>query len=315
VAKPVAYPYWSADELVARATTERQLFVTRYQQQMRAGYAAVETACTAEVIALFEATDCLRSFGEDPALFATHPALLVPARFITSPPISNDTLKIVAIAQGSVDTILGFLDRERFPWLDSGGAVKLTSPAVKSAITMTAKLMAQQRAATASRTASSQAQEEKVRDVLMAAGLSYVKREDLRKRMRALGDTTDGLTGTNYQEVLKRGEFTREFPLAGTKCDVPVRLDNGDLLPIECKVSNSEVNSVKRLNRETGGKHDRWRNTFGSTLHTGAVLSGVFKLLNLQQAQDGGVVIFFEFELKDTLTAFVQAGGKPRAKR
>jgi hypothetical protein len=307
------YPYWTDDELITRCATERDRFIDRYKKTLRTGYAAVERACAEEVVELLKETDYLHSLGKDRDLFTRRKDLLVPARYVCSPPISDDTLKIVAAKDGPVKTITSFLDRERFPWLSSRKKVTARSPEVKAAVRITAKLMAQQRAATAARGTASKEQEARVREVLGKAKLRFVEPKAIRQRLTELGDDPkQGLTRTNYQEALKRGEYTREFPLAGTKCDVPVRLANGDLLPIECKVSNTEVNSVKRLNRETGGKHDRWRNAFGSQLRTGAVLSGVFKVLNLQQAQQEGVLIFFDFELEPSLAGFIKAGGKPR---
>ncbi|MGH2771058.1 MAG: XamI family restriction endonuclease [Actinomycetota bacterium] len=56
-------------------------------------------------------------------------------------------------------------------------------------------------------------------------------------------------------------------------------------MALECKVSNSALNSVKRLIRETGGKARSWRNAFGLQIVTGAVLAGVYKLGNLLDAQ------------------------------
>jgi len=90
-----------------------------------------------------------------------------------------------------------------------------------------------------------------------------------------------------------------------------VRLKDGRLFPIECKVSNSEVNSTKRLIRETRGKHNDWRREFGGELMTGAVLAGAFSLINLSQAQEAGVLPFFEHEL-GALSAFIRAGAHPR---
>lgn len=73
---------------------------------------------------------------------------------------------------------------------------------------------------------------------------------------------------------------------------------DGRLLALECKVSNSSINSVKRLNRETGDKARNWRSAFGRQVITGAVLAGVYKLGNLISAQDDpGIVIFWEHDL------------------
>jgi hypothetical protein len=97
---------------------------------------------------------------------------------------------------------------------------------------------------------------------------------------------------------LERGSFTREAMLARSKCDLPVRLHDGRLLAIECEVSNSALNSVKRLIRETGGKADVWRREFGKAVIPAAVLAGVFKLQSLLDAQrEYGITIFWEHDL------------------
>jgi len=64
---------------------------------------------------------------------------------------------------------------------------------------------------------------------------------------------------------------------------------------------------VKRLIRETCGKADLLRHAFGEQVITGAVLSGVFKLKNLREAQnDRGVALFWEHDLS-RLEEFVRA--------
>lgn len=102
----------------------------------------------------------------------------------------------------------------------------------------------------------------------------------------------------NVLDALDRGSFSRERKIAGAKCDVPVRLRDGRLLAIECKVSNGPKNSWKRLNREVGGKAERWRGAFGTQVVTAAVLAGVFDLSCLGAGQnDEGVALFWEHDL------------------
>ena len=87
---------------------------------------------------------------------------------------------------------------------------------------------------------------------------------------------------------------------------MPVGLRDGRFLLTECKVSNSGTNSVKRLNREVGGKAGGWREAFGGRGITAAVLAGVFKLKNLKDAQKDGVAIFWESDL-EPLSDFLRA--------
>ena len=79
----------------------------------------------------------------------------------------------------------------------------------------------------------------------------------------------DLLASIGFKEVATReipmltaapnsGEFCGETRLAGTRADVVVRLRDSRVMPIECKVSNSAVNSYKRIVHDTGGKAATW---------------------------------------------------------
>jgi len=246
----ILYPLWTDEELEVRRNRSRELYVERYKTEVRVVFAEIESECRTEVETLFKATDNLRSLGENQQLFAERPQLLAAARFVTKPAISADTLKIVSQQKGPVATICEFLDRDRFPWLAGkrGGSPRRADR--DRAVGMTARIMAEQRAQTRRRTESSRAQEQAVRKVLLRCGLRYVDRRDVRKRMVELGDDPKrGLTTTNYQELLGRGEFTQETALAGAKCDVPVRLEDGRLFPIEGKGSKPEATWTNRLIR------------------------------------------------------------------
>jgi hypothetical protein len=100
----------------------------------------------------------------------------------------------------------------------------------------------------------------------------------------------------------------RTATFAGAKCDVPVRLHDGRLLAIECKISNGPKNSWKRLNREVGGKAERWRGHFGGQVVTAAVLAGMYDLSCLLAAQADGVHVFWEQDL-EPLKDFVASTG------
>ncbi len=109
-------------------------------------------------------------------------------------------------------------------------------------------------------------------------------------------------------DYLRRGTFAGELRLDGRKCDVPIRLRDGRILAIECKVSNSEVNSVKRLVREVGGKADAWKNSLGASLVTLAVLSGVYAVGTLLEAQSAhGVHIVWEHDLNVLTKALLES--------
>jgi hypothetical protein len=84
-------------------------------------------------------------------------------------------------------------------------------------------------------------------------------------------------------------------------------------LPLECKVSNSPLNNVKRLLRETDGKSRQWTAAYGDHVVTWAVLAGVFKLHNLIDAQQSHrVSIFWEHNLAPLIDFLSAAAWHPR---
>ena len=78
-------------------------------------------------------------------------------------------------------------------------------------------------------------------------------------------------------------------------------------MPLECKVSNSAVNSFKRINHEAAGKARAWLAGFGNRqTMPGAVISGVFNPANLETAQAEGLAIIWSHRLSD-LTDFIES--------
>jgi XamI restriction endonuclease len=104
--------------------------------------------------------------------------------------------------------------------------------------------------------------------------------------------------------------------LGGANMDVPIRLVKGHatgllFLALEAKVSNSTINSRKRL-LEVMRKAETW-NASGQiySFRTAAVLAGSFDTSRLAEIQQAGVLIFWEHRLGD-LTAFLRKGGTRR---
>ena len=63
-------------------------------------------------------------------------------------------------------------------------------------------------------------------------------------------------------------------------------------------MSNSSTNSVKRLNNDAAVKAASWKVDFGlRQVVPTAVLSGVYKLHNLMDAQERGLTIFWAHDL------------------
>ncbi|MDP9237442.1 MAG: XamI family restriction endonuclease [Chloroflexota bacterium] len=226
--------------------------------------------------------------------------VLEAARFITAPPVSADDLKTLVggnVGQKRPDEkraaeaariVRSAWDPIRFPWLRENR--RATETERNTAILWTASIWAIESMRTYQGNTPLRAQEAQVSDALTAAGFEPV-------RTRFILSLED----------IDRGTFTAgECRVGDHKCDRAVRLHDGRLLAIECKVSNSAVNSKKRLNNDVGAKAAAWRKSFGEQLITAAVLSGVYSLGNLVSAQShDGVTILWAHDLKP-LVAFVR---------
>ncbi len=225
-------------------------------------------------------------------------------RYLAGPPISDDDLQVIAdvdsIAPGVLkknpqalrkvfEVIERVIDPHRFPWMQAGGMP--TDQQREAALLASSVLLAAQRIATERRNEGKVTQEAKVKAYL-----------------RSLGFTEAPAVAIN---TIVKGpqtmQFCAECRLGERKADVVVRLHDTHLMAIECKVSNSATNSVKRLNNDAAVKAEYWIKQFGiAQVVPVAALAGVFKLLNLEQAQARGLSLIWSHDL-DKLGAFIES--------
>jgi hypothetical protein len=294
-------PVWDDARLEADRSRAVELFIEERVAEGSLRYLGVFDANLIRVKRLFRATTDLTDLSDGTAI-SDEPSLLSLARYLAGPPISGDDLDTLAgmkiakrkritkdLAQKAASVIEAAIDERRFPWLFTTPHRRPTNAERQIAIRWTAGLKTAQEVQMSRRSESSARQE--------AAVISLLEKLEFeRLPIRPIGSTS----------VLERGKFSGEADVAGTKCDVPAALWDGRLLLVECKVSNSAVNSVKRLNRETVGKAGRWRDEFGTRAVPAAVLAGVFKWSNLKAAQTAGVTLFWEHDL-ESLAQFINA--------
>jgi hypothetical protein len=225
-------------------------------------------------------------------------------RYLAGPPISEDDLKVLAeadslapsrleadhaVAERIRATIVQALDTKRLPWIDEGR--EPTEAERSAAILASAALITAQRVSTTRRNESKDTQEQAVKDFLTGMGFVAVRSRTIR----------------TLDDAPARGEFCGESMVGSRKADVPVRLFDGRLMPVECKVSNSALNSVKRINNDAAVKAKTWKFELGvNQVVPVAMLSGVFKVSNLMQAQGDGLTLFWAHKL-DSLGEFINA--------
>jgi len=244
---------------------------------------------------LLETTVDLSDFDEPALDILTDERLLEAFRYIAGPPISEDDLKVLAEAKSLskkhlksddanirkiLNVVKSVIDKRRFVWIVDNREPEEHEKA--AAVMASAALMAASRAQTNRRSLLKNRQEAKVVESLRALGLQKVKTRKIKNLAQAPG----------------RGEFCGECSFAGRKADIVVRLWDDRAMPIECKVSNSALNSVKRLNNDAAVKAGEWKRRFGvDQVVPVAVLGGVFDLANLLEAQDRGLTLIWSHDL------------------
>ncbi|WP_419842895.1 XamI family restriction endonuclease [Candidatus Poriferisodalis sp.] len=299
----LAPPCWTAEELQQERDASARLFREERLTEPVERYVHAFDGYAASVERLMRDSDGLQSLRDVAQSVLTDADLLEAVRYLAGPPVSADDLVELAetnlaasrmrndqrAALRVVETVLAMLDSRRFAWVSEGRPP--TDEERSAAATATASLMASQRVRTSRANEAKTGQEQAVRDHLAAAGLTQVETREVRTPRHAPG----------------RGEFCAECLVAGRKADVVVGLHDGRVMPIECKVSNSSTNSVKRLNNDAAAKAAEWIRAFGDQgVVPTAVLSGVFETRNLVQAQESGLTIFWAHDLAP-LSEFVGA--------
>jgi hypothetical protein len=301
-------PRWTAKQLEAEAAISAAAFRAERLAPTEA-WKQHYTRSKERFVALFrELGELVPGKISDAALASAYKLNLGEAlRYLSGPPISDDDLKILAdvpsLAPGvlvrdkaKLRQVFGIIEKTidpyRFPWV-----IQRRNPTRNektAALLASAVLLAAQRISTARR------------------GYGKATQETLLKKF---------LTSLNYKEVRpmaiatlvegpKHGEFSGEAKLGNRKADVILRLNDTRLMPIECKVSNSTLNSVKRINNDAAAKAAEWLKTFGTNqVIPSAVISGVFKVSNLLQAQEVGLTLFWSHDLKK-LGNFLASLGK-----
>lgn len=225
-------------------------------------------------------------------------------RYLAAPPISEDDLKsvadtsiapkIIAADQDKArvvrDAMLSILDPHRFPWIKE--SKNPTPTQVASAILASTALAAAKEVETVRRNTSKNAQEQAVKDALKSLRMTEVNARDIPMLTAAP----------------QPGEYCGESRLAGSRADVVARLRDGRVMAIECKVSNSSVNSYKRVVHDTGGKAAHWYQQLGKAqVVPCAVLSGVFNPANLETVQNNGPLFLFWQHRLDDLCKFMKS--------
>ncbi len=151
-----------------------------------------------------------------------------------------------------------------------------------ASVLASAALIATQRLGTSRRHESKRSQEQQIEDALLHVAFKKVPTRPVQ----------------TLPQAPALGEFCGESMFGTRKADFLVRLWDHRVLALECKVSNSYLNSVKRLKNDAAAKAEVWRRDFGETqVVPAAVISGVYKRGMLEEVQRRGLTIFWAHDM------------------
>jgi XamI restriction endonuclease len=291
-------PRWNEQQLSLGLNKAQELFRQERMQEPLEAYLEAFEQYQSAVENLLETSVDLTHLEQSVIDILTDPALLEAFRYLSGPPISEDDLKVLAeavlspsrlredpdMAQRVLNVVRVGLDRRRFPWIAEQR--EPTEQERGAAVLASAALMATSRVATDRRTEGKNKQEQLLEEALLRSNLTKVPTREV----------------STFNQAPLPGEFCRESLLGTRKADFLLGLWDRRIMAVECKVSNSSTNSVKRLNNDAAAKAEAWIQQFGTrNVVPVAVLSGVYKLRNLADAQQRGLTVFWAHDLDELL--------------
>ena len=292
----IAPPTWTATQLDAARQDAEEHFVQARQEESLEQYAHLFDEYRVVVEELLAQTADLMQLEDHALDVLSDPRKREVFRYISGPPVSEDDLRVLvrseslsparltgnsALLSRVVSFARDWHDRRRFPWLDQGWKPKRADR--QAAVLATTALLTMRRVETLRRSEGKERQETRVEEALLEASLQKAPTREVATLAQAPGP----------------GQFCRESVLGTRKADFIVGLWDSRTMALECKVSNSTTNSIKRLNNDAAVKAQAWLHDFGSRpIVPAAVLGGCYKLHNLEDAQDRGLALFWAHDLQ-----------------
>lgn len=308
---------WTLEEIEADCSEAQGLFRLRRMgeplEEYLAQFTASETAAEHVIDNLAEILQ-IPPNQELLAEIVANQSWLTALRYLTAPPVSEDDLDTLltkklsatalrrdeALARALVEVLKQTIDPKRFPWISREEGVPdqvATKEQLSAAKLATAVAATIQRVQTNRRTGEKNDLEDAIERTLDAIGFQKKPRPST-----AIQRSVD---------LPAAGEYMREVTVGTDNGDFAIGLYDGRHLILECKSSNSGINSRKRLNKEVVKNVNNWVAGFGNQIIGGAALRGVFNpylVFEAQSPQPPGspILIFWGHRLKD-LEDFIES--------
>lgn len=289
-------PRWTLDQFTEGAAHGIEVFRFERLNEAREDYTSHFDEARSAIEDLLELSTDLTALEQTGRAALADAGYLEALRYIAAPPVSTDDLETLSgVAAGDfaadgqwpvvIATVLALADTRRFPWLVDGRQPAETDR--HAAILSTAAQIASRRILTARANEAKAAQEELVRTALIASGFTEVPPRAI-NTLRTAPDP---------------GQFCGESMLGSRKADIVIGLWDDRVLAVECKVSNSRINSIKRIKNDAAVKARRWIEEFGELLIVpAAVIAGVYHPPNLVSAQREGLTIWWSHDIAQMIS-------------
>jgi XamI restriction endonuclease len=246
--------------------------------------------------AALRASDFLRDI---PAALMSSGEHLLALRQVLAPPISQDQFKLICndysknienkckpfskkAAENIAKTIIERLDKGVAGWHSRGQRPGRRE--LETFLRVSATLIGLQKLSTARRKRLASEQEYAV--ILM------LENEGWSKLPSRLIDSRAAVPPRHFMHKTRFATATT----TPQEVDIACGLKDSYVLAMECKVTNDETNSVKRVN-DILKKAAAWRTHWGSFVFTAALLQGVIAPKDIQRLSDAGVVVFWSHEI------------------
>jgi hypothetical protein len=229
-------------------------------------------------------------------------------RYTAGPPVSSDDLTVLADVpsvarkvlleeEGGIEKVLEVVlqafDRGRFPWLSERPPREASDAERERAIFASAAILASAQMSTERRH-----QEGTKSDAIAAGLLGLGLVEAKRRTIRDWGDIP--AVGTFYRKA--RSDGTVDGREMKSRVDFVIRTEVSSADVLLCRVSNSALNSRKRLLKEALPIARDWQAMLGAVrTRTAIVLGGVYDPDTLARAQSDDLKLFWFHRIPELL--------------
>lgn len=279
-----------------QAARAREIYVAGLiSAQASSDWRTAHAVARRQVTAALRATNCFRDIPKGLGESGGHLTVL---RHLMAPPISQDQFALLCAeyrkqaenkgssvrstaATAIAATFLSGRDRILTRWLDEDR--EPTSSQIKHLLRGVVPLLSVQTTATVRRGRMSVEQENAV--VTLLSDLGWIQQST---------GLISNLTDVQPQHFLHKTRFaTKTRP---QEVDIACGLKGTVVLAMECKVTNDQTNSVKRIN-DVLKKATAWQEHWGSFVRTAAMLQGVIAVKEVERLLEANVEVFWSHDL------------------